>query len=126
LFRSLVERKIIEIIPPAERAAAGRRLRVNVELQEDFSLNYTLSLYLIDTLALLDKESPTYPLDMMSLVESILENPDIILRRQLDKLKSEKMAELKAAGVSYEERLEELEKLEYPKPGRDFIYNTFN
>ncbi len=127
LFRSLLPPKIIEIVPPAARAAAGgRTLRLNVELQEDFSLNQALSLYLIDTLPRLDAEAPTYPLEVMSLVEAILENPDLILRRQLDKLKTEKMAELKAAGVGYEERLAELEKLEYPKPGREFIYNTFN
>jgi hypothetical protein len=41
-------------------------------------------------------------------------------------LKAEKMAELKAAGMPFEERVAELEKLEYPKPGRDFIYDTFN
>ena len=63
---------------------------------------------------------------MLTLVESILENPDVVLRKQLDQLKTEKMAELKAAGVEYEQRIEELEKLEWPKPNRDFIYDTFN
>jgi hypothetical protein len=59
------------------------KLRLNVELQDDFSLNHTLSLYLIDTLALIDPASATYAADVMTLCESILENPDIILRRQL-------------------------------------------
>jgi hypothetical protein len=59
-------------------------------------------------------------------VESILEDPDIILRKQLDKLKGQKMAEMKMAGIEYDERIEELEKLEYPKPNREFIYSTFN
>jgi hypothetical protein len=125
LFRSLVERKIIQIIP-REYRGDGPKLRLGIDLQEDFSLNHALSLWLIDTLALLDQNGPLYPLEVMSLVEAIVENPDIILRRQLDKLKTEKMAELKAAGVEYDERIAELEKLEYPKPGRDFIYNTFN
>jgi superfamily II RNA helicase len=84
LFRALVQRKIVEIIPTAQRGADGTKLRLNVELQDDFSLNYTLSLYLIDTLALIDPASPTYAADVMTLCESILENPDIILRRQLD------------------------------------------
>ncbi|MES2708005.1 MAG: DUF3516 domain-containing protein [Verrucomicrobiota bacterium] len=125
LFRSLVERKIIQIIPKEYRGD-GPKLRLGIDLQEDFSLNHALSLYLIDTLALLDQNGPLYPLEVMSLVEAIVENPEIVLRRQLDKLKTEKMAELKAAGVEYDERIAELEKLEYPKPGRDFIYNTFN
>lgn len=123
LFRSLVNRRIIEIIP---RTADGNYLRLNIELQDDFSMNQTLSLYLLETLPLLDRESPTYPLDLLTLVESILEDPDLILRKQLDKLKSEKLAELKQSGMEYDDRMEELEKLEYPKPNREFIYSTFN
>ncbi len=123
LFRSLVERKIVEFIPKTEE---GAYLRVNVELQDDFSMDQTLSLYLLDTIPLLDSEAPDYPLVLLTLVESILENPDIILRKQLDKLKSQKMVEMKLAGIEYEERMEELEKLEYPKPNREFVYSTFN
>lgn len=89
-------------------------------------MDQTLSLYLLETLPLVDPQAPDYPLVALSLVESILEDPDIILRKQLDKLKSQKMAEMKMAGTQYEERLEELEKLEYPKPNREFIYSTFN
>jgi superfamily II RNA helicase len=126
LFRALVQRKIIEIIPTAQRPADGTKLRLNVELQEDFSLNYTLSLYLIDTLALIDPASPTYAADVMTLCESILENPDIILRRQLDQVKNEAMVAMKNEGIPFEERIAKLEELEYPKPCRDFIYNTFN
>lgn len=33
---------------------------------------------------------------------------------------------MKADGVEYEQRMEELDKLEYPKPLRDFVYQTFN
>jgi replicative superfamily II helicase len=116
LFRSLYDRKIIELNP----------LRVNVDLQEDFSLNHALSLYLIDTIHHLDRESGTYALDLLTLVESILENPEMILRRQVDRLKTIKMGEMKAVGVEYDERIAELEKIEYPKPNREFIYDTFN
>jgi superfamily II RNA helicase len=123
LFRSLVDRRIIEFIPRTEE---GAYLRVNVDLQDDFSMNQTLSLYLMDTIPLIDPQAPDYPLVLLTLVESILENPEIILRKQLDKVKTRKMAEMKMAGIEYEERLEELEKLEYPKPNREFIYSTFN
>lgn len=123
LFRSLLDRRIVEFIP---RTKDGAYLRVNVELQEDFSMDQTLSLYLLDTIALIDPQAPDYPLVLLTLVESILEDPDIILRKQLDKLKSQKMAEMKMAGVEYDERIEELDKLEYPKPNREFVYSTFN
>ncbi|TLD72284.1 DUF3516 domain-containing protein [Phragmitibacter flavus] len=126
LFRALINRKIIEILPKSEQVKGGRKLRVNVELQQDFSLNYSLSLYLIDTLALIDPASPTYAADILTLCESIMENPDLLLRRQLSKVKDEAMAAMKEEGIPYEERIARLEELEYPKPCRDFIYNTFN
>jgi superfamily II RNA helicase len=140
LFRSLLDRKIIEFVQPEleqtnpaaqessflTETTSGSKLRVNVELQDDFSMDQTLSLYLIDTLPLLDPAAPDYALDLLTLVESILEDPDIILRKQLDKVKDQKMAEMKMSGVEYDERMEELEKLEYPKPRREFIYSTFN
>src|SRR5688500_2968618 len=123
LFRALVDRGIVEIVP---RSADGSRLRVNVELQEDFSMNQALSLYLFETIPLLDADSETHALDLLTLVESILENPELILRRQLDKLKDRKVAEMKAEGLDYDQRMAELEKMEYPKPLRDFVYMTFN
>jgi hypothetical protein len=123
LFRSLVERKIVEFMPVTE---TGAYLRVNVDLQEDFSMDQVLSLYLLETIPLLDPQAPDYALDLITLVESILENPEIILRKQLDKVKDAKMVEMKMQGIEYDERMEELEKLEYPKPKREFIYSTFN
>ncbi|MDR3403513.1 MAG: DUF3516 domain-containing protein [Chthoniobacter sp.] len=123
LFRALVERGIIEFIP---QTADGAKVRVNVALQEDFSMNQTLSLYVHDTLPLMDPQAPDYALVVLTLVESILEDPDLILRRQLDKVKDRAVAEMKMQGVEYNQRMEELEKLEYPKPNRDFIYSTFN
>ena len=126
LFRSLVERKIIEILPGARGEGEGRKLRVNVELQDDFSMDQTLSLYLLETIPLVDPEQPDYALVVLSLVESILEDPDMILRKQLDRLKGEAVAAMKLEGLDYDQRMEELEKLEHPKPNRDFIYSTFN
>lgn len=124
LFRPLVERRIIEFIPPAGPGMA--KLRVNVELGEDFSMDHELSLWLLDTLPLLDREHPDYALDVITLCESILENPDQILRRQLDNARTKRLMELKAEGMEYDQRMEELEKVEYPKPLRDFVYSTFN
>jgi hypothetical protein len=123
LFRGLVSRGIVEFVPPTPD---GARLRVNVDLQDDFSMDQTLSLYLLDTIPRLDPDSPSYALDLLTLVESILENPEIILRRQLDRIKDQAVAQMKADGVEYDQRMEELEKLEYPKPLREFVYDTFN
>src|SRR5206468_7239547 len=114
---------IIEILP---KTTDGASLRVNVELPENFSMDQTLSLYLLETIPSLDAAAPDYALNLITLVESILEDPDIVLRKQLDKLKTQKMAEMKMEGVEYQERIDELEKLEHPKPNREFVYSTFN
>lgn len=124
LFRGLVEKHIIEFVKPV--AEGYSHLRVNMDLQDDFSMNQPLSLYLLDTLPKLDKESPEYALDVITLCESIVENPEAILRIQQSKARDARMNELKAQGMEYNQRLEELEKVEYPKPLRDFIYDTFN
>jgi len=126
LFRTLVERGIIAVLPLDERQAGKSKLRVNVDLQRNFSMDQELSLFLLDALPLLDPDHPEYPLDVLTLVESILENPEQILRKQLDKVKTVRMAEMKMQGVEYDERIAELETLEYPKPLRAFIYDTFN
>jgi hypothetical protein len=120
LFRALLARGIVEY------SNAAHSFKVNVDLQDDFGMDQAISLYLIETLPLLDAGSETYPLDLLTLAESILEDPDAILRKQLDRLKARRLAELKAEGMEYEQRVEELSKLEHPKPMRDFIYGTFN
>jgi hypothetical protein len=118
MYRSLLGAGIITV--------ESGKPTVQADLQEDFSLNHALSLYLVETCGRLDRASESYALDVLTLVESILEDPDTILYRQLDKLKTLKMDEMKAAGVEYDERIEELDKLEYPKPNREFVYATFN
>ena len=122
--------KTRETIPPLPggegRGEGERKLRVNVELQDDFSMDQVLSLYLLETIPLMDPQAPDYALVLLTLVESILEDPDIILRKQLDKVKDQKMAEMKMEGIEYDQRMEELEKCEHPKPNREFIYSTFN
>lgn len=104
----------------------GAYLRPAPGLQRDFSLFHTLALYLLDTLPAIPRERETYALDVLSMVESILEDPDVILWKQLDRARGEAVAEMKARGMEYDERMAELEKVEYPKPNRDFVYATFN
>ena len=121
LVRSLYRAKIIGL-------AGERPYRVAVakDLQWDFSLHQALSLFALSALGELDPASPTYAVDAISVVESILEDPDVILRRQVDRAKGKLVAELKAEGVPYEERMERLEEVTHPKPLADFLYGAFN
>jgi len=123
-FRTLRRAGIIAVVTTEK--VQGRVVEVNSDLQRDFSLNQTLSMYLLDTLPGLDPKSASYALDVLTLVESILEDPDAVLRKQLDREKGARVAQMKAAGLDYEQRMSELESVEYPKPCRDLIYETFN
>lgn len=124
LFRALSGAGLIEIQP--NDSGVGSRAYISEELQEDFSLFHTLSLYLIEALEHLNMNTETFALDLLTLVESILENPQAVLYKQIDLMKTELMRELKADGVDYEDRIEELEKVTHDKPNEEFIYDTFN
>ncbi|MCU1487493.1 MAG: box helicase-like [Actinomycetia bacterium] len=123
-------RRAISIFRSLEKAGVvtrkDGRVRVNTDLQQDFRLNQPLSPFVLESVSRLDRTSEAYPLDVLSMVEATLENPEVILRAQLSKLKGEKVAELKAAGVEYEERMAILETLEHPKPLREFTYDLFD
>ena len=125
-FRTLRARAASSTSCPP-RAVRGRVVEVSAELQRDFSLNQTLSLYLLEALGVLDRAVARLRARRADAGRGDPSRTrDAVLRKQLDQLKTEKMAEMKAAGVEYEERIAELETLEWPKPNRDFIYATFN
>jgi hypothetical protein len=123
LFKSLLQAEIFSVV---KNVYTGSRIVANEALQQDFSLHHTLSLYLIDALAVLDMNNIDYGVDVLSLVEAIVENPMAILIRQLEKKKDLAIANMKAEGLEYDARMEELEKIEYDKPLQDFIYQSFN
>ncbi|MEN8865090.1 MAG: DUF3516 domain-containing protein [Akkermansiaceae bacterium] len=125
LFRGLVEGKVLTIIPKDERTGPAK-VRLNVELQDDFTMNQALGLYLIETIPKLDREAPDYVVNMLSLIEAILEDPTAVIRKQVDKIKTALVAQMKEDGVEYDDRMDALEEVEHPKPGKDFIYQTYN
>jgi superfamily II RNA helicase len=124
MYRSLLAAGVVERLDEPDED--DRLVRVTVDLQIDFALNQPLSPFVLEAVSHLDPVSPDYPLDVLSIVESVLENPTVVLNAQLDRLRSETIARLKREGVEYEERMAELDKLEHPKPLRDFTYELFN
>lgn len=123
LVRSLREAGIVESRP---RTTGGRQLCLREDIQDDFSLHQVLSLFAIQIADQIQETSPQPTLDLISLFESVLENPHTILRQQVAHLKTRLMDEMKAAGVEYEERMEKLAEVEHPKPLADFLYAHYN
>lgn len=123
VFRSLVDADIVERL--AEPDDLGRPVRVNLDLQDDFRLNQPLSLFVVEALEALDREAPDHYLQVLSLVESILDDPMVVLIAQKDKAKDTLISELKSQGVEYEERMDRLEKVTWPQPEAEFIEPAF-
>jgi superfamily II RNA helicase len=124
LFRSLLNAEIVQVVKRDD--GKGRFVRLHLGLQRDFSLFQTLSLYVVEAIEALEPTAPSYALDLVSLVESILESPMVVLFAQQKALQGELINRLKAEGVEYDDRMKELEKVTYPKPNAEFIYETFN
>jgi superfamily II RNA helicase len=123
IFRSLRRAGLVQRVFDAEQA--GSVVRVSPDLQRDFSLHQSLSLYLVDAVPLLDRDSPEYARDVLSLAEAILEDPRPILQQQVQRARQELLARLKAEGVPYEERVARLEEVTYPQPAAEFIRASF-
>ena len=124
LVRSLVRARILVLQRDSQTPYYW--VIVNPDLQFDFSLYHALSLFLVEMVPLLEAEHPTYVGDLLTLVESVLENPDIVLRKQTDRAKQAALAEMKSQGVQYEERMEKLEGISYPKPLADWLFGNFD
>ncbi|REK87969.1 DUF3516 domain-containing protein [Streptomyces inhibens] len=123
IYRSLLDGGIVERL--AEPDAEGRIVRLTVDLQQDFALNQPLSTFALAAFDLLDPESPSYALDMVSVVESTLDDPRQILAAQQNKARGEAVAQMKADGVEYEERMERLMDVEYPKPLDELLFHAY-
>src|SRR5690606_12905212 len=102
------------------------RLELDPTLQHDFTLHHSLSLFLLDALASLDPAAPDHALDVVTWVEAILEHPRAILFRQVHRAKGERVRELKEAGIPYEDRMDALEDVTWPKPRGEEIYARYN
>ena len=124
LLTNFVQAGLVVEEPPGAFLDGELRLRHDVE--DDFSLWHSLSLFVIDAIEALDDEDEDHPLHVLSLVESILESPGPILGAQKHRARGELISQLKAEGVEYFERMEALEEVEYPKPDADRIYDAFN
>lgn len=120
LFRSLLAADIVRM--PEE---GDDHVAVHEDLQTDFSLNQALSLFAVEVIDAMSPEEPSYAADVLSVIEATLEDPGVVLRRQLDTIKTRRLAELKAEGVEYEERMAELEKLDNPRPMAEVLYPAF-
>jgi superfamily II RNA helicase len=122
IYRTLLTAGVVERLDEPDEF--GRSLRLTVDLQKDFSLNQPLSTFALAALDLLDPEDPLYALDVVSVVEATLEDPRAVLLAQLHHAKGEAVSGMKADGIEYEERMELLDEISYPKPLEELLEAT--
>ncbi|WP_154053570.1 DEAD/DEAH box helicase [Olsenella uli] len=119
--------QLLEALPAAAASplASPAVYSLTVDLPEDFALDQPLSPFLLAALELLDPESDTYDLDLISMVEATLEDPYQVLRAQEREARGRALAEMKAEGLEYDERMDKLAEITYPKPLEDELNAAF-
>jgi superfamily II RNA helicase len=119
IYRALRAAGVVEPDP------ATGSVRLVLDLQLDFALNQALSPFALAALELLDLQAPDYALDVLSVIESTLEDPRQVLSAQRFKAKGEAVAAMKAEGIEYEERMELLEAVTHPRPLADLLEDAY-
>ncbi|MHB1875784.1 MAG: DUF3516 domain-containing protein, partial [Streptosporangiaceae bacterium] len=119
IYRALLAGGVVERLDEPDEQ--GRLARLTVDLQDDFALNQPLSPLALAAIGLLDATTPEYHLDVLSVIESILDNPRPVLSAQAFRARGEAVAAMKAEGIDYDQRMELLEEVSYPKPLQDLL-----
>lgn len=124
LYRGLLRTEIVEEFEAD--TPSGKDARLTRELQRDFALNQPLSPFALAAFDLLDPESDTYTLDVISTVEAILDNPNQVLTAQQRERRGQEIAALKAEGVDYTERMAIVEDITWPKPLEEELEQAYD
>lgn len=123
LTRSLVGSGVLTRLDELDEF--GRRYVLTVDLPVDFALNQPLAHFALAAFDVLDPESDDYTLDLVSVVEAVIEGPRQILAQQQYVARGEAVAEMKADGIEYEERMALLDEVTWPMPLRDLLEGLY-
>ena len=123
LYRALLNSGVVvQLDTPDE---LGRTATLTVDLQRDFALDQPLSPFALATFELLDGDSPTYALDVVSVIEATLEDPRQVLMAQQHEARGAAVESMKADGIEYEQRMTLLEDVTWPKPLAELLEPAF-
>ncbi|GAA1525266.1 superfamily II RNA helicase [Agromyces terreus] len=133
LLRTLADAGVVEITDEPGLGGLGVRVALTVDLQPNFALNQPLSPFALAAIDLLDPEAAPgtgigtghYALDVVSIIESTLDDPRPILSQQQFKARGEAVAAMKQEGIEYDQRMELLEEVTWPKPLDELLAQAF-
>jgi len=124
IYRTLRTAEIVEQVGGGIGGQAS--IRLTVDLQPNFALNQPLSPFALAVFDLLEQDSPTYALDMISVLESTLDDPRPVISQQQFIARGEAVAAMKAEGIEYDQRMELLESITHPKPLEELLGEAFH
>jgi superfamily II RNA helicase len=113
IYRSLADGGIVSHVGAH---APPPRIALTVDLPPDFALNQPLAPFALAALEMLDPAAPDYALDAVSVFEATLDDPRPVLIAQEKAAKSAAVAQMKADGVEYNERMARLDEITHPQP----------
>lgn len=117
IYLSLRTAGVLTHVSSAQAKADGRpRLRLAVDLPDDFALNQPLAPFALAAMDLLGVDSPEHTVDVVSVVEATLDDPRPLLYAQQRQARGEAIAAMKAEGLDYDERMAALEEVTWPQP----------
>ncbi|KQM81408.1 RNA helicase [Agromyces sp. Leaf222] len=133
ILRTLADAGVVELTPDAAAGGLGVKVALTVDLQPNFALNQPLSPFALAAIDLLDPEAAPgtgigtghYALDVVSIIESTLDDPRPILSQQQFKARGEAVAAMKQEGIEYDQRMELLEEVTWPKPLDELLAQAF-
>lgn len=127
IYTSLLQAGVVEHLSSARaQELCVSRLQLVADLPDDFALNQPLSPFALAAFELLDPDSPTFALDVISIVEAVLEDPRPLLYAQENQAKAAAVASMKAQGMEYDERMAALEEISWPKPLEELLSPAFS
>ncbi|MDF7664931.1 DEAD/DEAH box helicase [Bifidobacterium sp. ESL0745] len=123
IFQTMFDSSFIEA---EDNGRGGKDYFLAVDVPDNFALDQPLSPFLLAALELLDPQSDTYALDVISMVEATLEDPKQVLKAQQRQARDKAMAEMKADGIDYDERIDKLQEVTWPKPLEEMLDAAFD
>jgi len=115
------------------RDAAGRCQGVDIgslvdDGDERSPLRFSSPLvpFALEVIATFDPDDPAYVVDVVSVIESILDEPRQIVAAQLNAARALAVATMKADGVPYEERMARLDEVTAPRPLAELLSACFD
>jgi len=128
IYRSLRRADVVEKLreqDPSQPSGYRATVRLKHDIPEEFALNQTLSPFALAAMDLLNPLTPDHGFDVVSLIESTLENPRQILIAQEKAAKNRALAEMKADGLEYNDRINNLLDVTYPQPLAELLEPAF-